>query len=51
MLSHFDLKVPQGSNIAIVGETELDQNTVTLKNMTTGEQQLLTRDQLIAALK
>ena len=37
--------------VAIVGENELEQGTVTLKNMTTGEQQSLTRDQLIVALK
>ncbi len=37
--------------VAIVGETELEQGTVTLKNMATGDQQQLTRDQLIAALK
>ncbi len=37
--------------VAIIGETELTEGKVTLKNMTTGEQSLLTPDELIAAVK
>ena len=37
--------------VAIIGSDELENNTVTLKNMTTGEQQTLTADQLAEALK
>ncbi len=37
--------------VGIVGETELANGTVTLKNMTTGEQQELSQAQLVAALK
>ena len=33
--------------VAIVGESEMEQGTITLKNMATGEQQSLTCDQLI----
>ena len=36
--------------VAIVGESEMEQGAITLKNMTTGEQQSLTRDQLISTL-
>ena len=34
-------------NIALVGENEMAENKLTLKNMTTGEQKLLTAEQLI----
>ncbi len=37
--------------VAIVGESELEQGTVTLKDMATGQQQSLSRQELIAALK
>ncbi|MCM1163478.1 MAG: histidine--tRNA ligase [Muribaculaceae bacterium] len=37
--------------VAIIGETELAEGTVTLKNMLTGQQQQLIPDQLIDALK
>ncbi len=36
--------------VAIVGETEMAEGRVTLKNMETGEQQLLTPEELIKAL-
>ena len=36
--------------VAIVGETELAENKVTLKNMTTGDQELLTLEELIKRL-
>ena len=37
--------------VAIVGENEMNEGKVTLKNMTTGEQLLLTPDELVAAIK
>lgn len=37
--------------VAIVGESELAEGKLTLKNMVTGEQQLLTPDEAIAAIK
>jgi len=37
--------------VAIVGETELAEGKLTLKNMDTGEQQLLTPEQAIAAIQ
>lgn len=37
--------------VAIIGSDELEQNTVTLKNMTSGEQQTLSYDELLNALK
>ncbi|MDE6452852.1 MAG: histidine--tRNA ligase [Muribaculaceae bacterium] len=37
--------------VAIIGDSELQSGTVTLKNMTTGEQQSLTPDALAAALE
>lgn len=37
--------------VAIIGETELANGTVTLKNMTTGEQQELSAEGLVDALK
>ena len=37
--------------VAIVGETEMKKNKVTLKNMKTGEQQLVSEDELITFLK
>lgn len=39
------------SYVALVGENEMAENKLTLKNMTTGEQQLLTVEQLIEELK
>ena len=36
--------------VAIVGETEMAEGKVTLKDMTTGEQRMLTADELVAAL-
>ncbi|MDE6377808.1 MAG: histidine--tRNA ligase, partial [Duncaniella sp.] len=36
--------------VGIIGETELSEGTVTLKNMTTGEQSQLKVDELIKAL-
>lgn len=36
--------------VAIVGETEMAENKLTLKNMSTGEQQLLTTDEAIAII-
>ncbi len=38
-------------NVILVGESELQSNTFTLKNMTTGEQQQLTLSQLVSTLK
>ncbi|MCQ2245697.1 MAG: histidine--tRNA ligase [Bacteroidaceae bacterium] len=37
--------------VAIVGESEMNEGKVTLKNMTTGEQSLVTPEELIAAVK
>ncbi len=37
--------------VAIAGENEMAEGKISLKNMTTGEQQLLTPEQLIAAVK
>ena len=36
--------------VAIVGENEMNEGKVMLKNMENGEQQLVTSDELIAAL-
>ncbi len=36
--------------VAIVGETELAEGKLNLKNMTTGEQQLVTADELVTAM-
>jgi histidyl-tRNA synthetase len=43
-----DYKIPY---VAIVGETELANNTITVKCMATGEQQQLTIDEMIEKLK
>ena len=37
--------------VALVGETEMNEGKVTLKNMTTGEQTLVTSEELIAAIR
>ena len=37
--------------VAIVGETEMNEGKVTLKNMTTGEQALVTVDELVSVVK
>ena len=37
--------------VAIVGESEMENNTITLKDMSTGEQSSLTRDELIEKLR
>ena len=37
--------------VAIVGENEMNEGKLTLKNMTTGEQALVTAEELIAAVK
>ena len=39
------------SFVAIVGENEMNEGKLTLKNMTTGEQSLLTPTELLAAIK
>lgn len=39
-----------GFCVAIIGENEMKNGTVTLKDMTTGEQQQLTVDSLIEAI-
>ena len=39
------------SYVALVGENEMAENKLTLKNMTTGEQQLLTVEQLILEVR
>ena len=39
------------SFVAIVGENEMNEGKLTLKNMTTGEQSLVTPDELIDAIK
>lgn len=39
------------SYVALVGEKEMEEQTVSLKNMTTGEQQAVTVEQLIATIK
>ena len=36
--------------VALVGESEMAEGKITLKNMVTGEQQLLTPEELVAAL-
>ena len=37
--------------VVLAGESEINEGKVTLKNMETGEQRLLTADELIDALK
>ena len=37
--------------VAIAGENEMQEGKLTLKNMTTGEQHLVTPDELIATVK
>ena len=37
--------------VAIVGETEMAENRVTLKNMITGEQRMMIWDELLAQFK
>lgn len=37
--------------VALVGETEMDEGRITLKNMTTGEQQSLTIEEAVKAIK
>ena len=37
--------------VALVGDTEMNEGKVTLKNMTTGEQTLVTPEELIAAIR
>ena len=37
--------------VAIVGENEMNEGKVTLKNMATGEQLLLTPDEMINIIK
>ena len=37
--------------VALAGENEMNEGKLTLKNMTTGEQQLVTIDELIANIK
>lgn len=37
--------------VAIVGENEMNEGKVTLKNMATGEQSLLAPEELIAAVR
>ena len=43
-----DKKIPF---VAIVGENEMNEGKLTLKNMTTGEQSLVTPDELLAVVK
>ena len=37
--------------VALVGETEMAEGRITLKNMTTGEQQSLTIEEAVKAIK
>ena len=37
--------------VALAGESEMEEGKVTLKNMTTGEQALVTPEELIARVK
>ena len=37
--------------VAIVGENEMNEGKLTLKNMTTGEQALVTPEELLTAIK
>ena len=37
--------------VAIVGENEMNEGKLTLKNMTTGEQTLVTPEELLAAIQ
>lgn len=37
--------------VAIIGENEMNEHKLTLKNMATGDQQLLTADELVAAIQ
>lgn len=37
--------------VALVGENEMNENKVTLKNMETGEQSLVSAEELIQTLK
>lgn len=48
-MSYADAK--QIPYVALVGETEMEKNIINLKNMATGEQQLLTIEELISQMK
>ena len=37
--------------VVIAGENEMNENKVTLKNMNSGEQQLVSKEQLLAIIK
>ena len=42
-----DMAIPY---VATIGETELKENKITLKDMTTGEQQMLSADEVISQI-
>ena len=46
-----NLSLLPGEQVAIVGENEMNEGKLTLKNMTTGEQSLVTPEELLAVIK
>ena len=49
-LDGVSLTIDKGEFVAIVGENEMKEGKVMLKNMTSGEQSLVTPDELVAAI-
>ena len=50
-LKDVNLTITEGDKLAIVGENEMNEGKLTLKNMTTGEQSLVTPEELLVAIK
>jgi len=46
-LKDVSFSVPKGEFVAIVGENEINEGKINLKNMLTGEQSLVTLEELI----
>ena len=46
-LKDVSFSVPKGEFVAIVGENEINEGKINLKNMLTGEQSLVTIEELI----
>ena len=46
-LKNVSFSVPKGEFVAIVGENEINEGKINLKNMLTGEQSLVTLEELI----
>ena len=45
------MRTPKPSRLALVGENEMNEGKVTLKNMETGEQKMVTPQELVSELK